>query len=63
MMQNVEWSTVSKTSNSDFKYLHIKSPNKIYMEEAKELGHRSFWQSLPFLENDKLFADLVHDEF
>lgn len=52
-MEGVKWTAVSK-ANGPLSYIHIKSPEKIVPEEAAELGHRSFWESLPLQENEHL---------
>lgn len=41
-------------SEGPIKYIHIAGPNRITMEEATELGNRSFWDSLPIEENERL---------
>lgn len=52
-VEGVKWLSVPKSEES-IKYIHIAGPNKITTEEAKELGHRSFWDSLPIQENERL---------
>lgn len=52
---------MSKKSEDMFKYLHIISPENITIKKAKELGHRSFWDSLPIKENN-LIVDSKKDE-
>ncbi|KAF2900142.1 hypothetical protein ILUMI_06060 [Ignelater luminosus] len=51
---NLKWIPVSKQSDQPLEYLHIKTPSEIVMESVDEMGHRSFWDSLPFEENHNL---------
>lgn len=45
---------MSKQIDRPLEYLHINSPSDIHMESVDEMGHRSFWDSLPFEENHNL---------
>lgn len=53
-MDNTEWLPVTKT-NESYKYLHIESPESIQMESEDNLAKANFWNSLPIMENEKLF--------
>ncbi|KAL0882899.1 hypothetical protein ABMA27_016408 [Loxostege sticticalis] len=37
----------------ELNYLEISSPDKIEMKASSDFGHKSFWDSLGFLENEK----------
>ncbi|KAK4880938.1 hypothetical protein RN001_004257 [Aquatica leii] len=58
----VKWKAVSKNLNDDINYLHISSPHNIKMKKINEIGHRSFWDSLPFEENEKLVHKYTKNE-
>lgn len=60
-VKKINWKPVSKDLKKEIDYLHIKSPEDILMTKAQELGHRTFWESLGFNENDKLLVN-VHEE-
>lgn len=62
VIEGVNWPSVSKIMKEPFHFIHIKSPKEIVVEQAEELGNRSFWDSLPFEENEKLFLDIKKDE-
>lgn len=53
-ISNVKWTPLSKTYTNAVDYLHIASPEDIKMERDVNLGHREFWDTVPFGENKKL---------
>ncbi|GLV38034.1 Esterase 6 [Carabus blaptoides fortunei] len=59
-MSGIKWKPVSEKANDKIKYLHIASPDDMKMEKAEHLGHRPFWDSLPFKENNNIVP--VKDE-
>lgn len=51
-----EWKPLSRNLEDPWIQLRIDGPQKIYIEEKTDLGNRKFWESLPFAENENLFA-------
>ncbi|XP_059052235.1 venom carboxylesterase-6-like [Achroia grisella] len=49
---NVTWLPVNVDS-ADLNYLDISSPRKMEMRNSSDFGHKSFWDSLGFIENDQ----------
>lgn len=60
-LNNIEWPKVSGSLKDPVKYLHIKSPKELEIEETVDLGNQKFWSSLPLKENKKLH-DALKDE-
>ncbi|KAF5270980.1 hypothetical protein FQA39_LY08283 [Lamprigera yunnana] len=54
-VKNVKWDPVSRNTKDNINYLHLKSPNDISFKQIEEIGRRSFWDTLPFQENEQLF--------
>nr|ANK58173.1 carboxylesterase [Stegobium paniceum] len=54
VIPGIKWSQVATDVNAPLDYLHIKSPSNIVMEKKQEMGHRKFWESIPFKEDEKL---------
>ncbi|GLV38036.1 uncharacterized protein CBL_07834 [Carabus blaptoides fortunei] len=53
-ISNVPWCPVSPNRCDKLNYLQITSPSNITFAEINYLGHRPFWNMLPFQENEKL---------
>ncbi|XP_015597352.1 venom carboxylesterase-6 [Cephus cinctus] len=56
-----EWHELD-SSKKDMYYLHIASPDRIYMELNSNLGEKNFWRTIDFEEN-KLKGWTEKDEF
>jgi len=54
------WTPVDKDPNALLNYLFIGPQQQMEMRTTKELGHRSFWESLPFAENARLLEKSKH---
>ncbi|KAK5638641.1 hypothetical protein RI129_012936 [Pyrocoelia pectoralis] len=46
------WKPVSNNTDDDLQYLHIKSPEEFEMKFTNDLGHRAFWDTIPFVEDE-----------
>ncbi|KAF5307041.1 hypothetical protein FQR65_LT18484 [Abscondita terminalis] len=55
-VNDAKWVPLSKSVNADLDYLHIKSPEHVQMEINKGMGHPTFWNAIPFKENEKLLS-------
>lgn len=59
-IKGLKWPRVSRDPKDKLNFVHFISPDNIVVEEADEIGHRSFWDSLPIKENNLLVS--VKDE-
>ncbi|XP_031331977.1 venom carboxylesterase-6-like [Photinus pyralis] len=60
-LKGATWKPVSPNPGDDLRYLHIKSPDELRMEVTADLGHRAFWDTIPFRE-DEYFMKKVKTE-
>ena len=51
MLAGVTWNRVSTVNDGELNYLKINGPANMSMVHAKDVGHSSFWKSLPIMEN------------
>ncbi|CAG9103100.1 unnamed protein product [Plutella xylostella] len=57
---NAQWSPVIPGS-PELAYLDISSPDRVVMKTSADFGHRAFWNSLGFTENEN-YSAYVRDE-
>ncbi|XP_076258818.1 venom carboxylesterase-6-like [Rhynchophorus ferrugineus] len=49
-----QWINVSKNPKDPLDYVTIVNPNEIALSKSQYIGQRTFWDSLPIIENEKL---------
>ncbi|XP_072949548.1 carboxylic ester hydrolase-like [Epargyreus clarus] len=55
-----QWDPI-KPGSPELNYANIAGPNKVQMKASSDFGHRSFWDSLGFIENEN-FNIKIRDE-
>jgi bile salt-stimulated lipase len=56
----IEWPSLSKNVNDPLTYLKIESPTDLSVETSV-LESAKFWESLPIMENEKLFPEMKEE--
>jgi hypothetical protein len=56
----IEWPSLSKKVNDPLTYLKIESPTDLSVETSV-LESAKFWESLPIMENEKLFPEMKEE--
>lgn len=58
--EGAEWKPVTPDS-PELDFLEISSPDKAAMKSSSDFGHKSFWDNLGFVENER-YNQFIKDE-